>query len=128
MADLASIVSNAVAIANTQTASLQEDVIHHTWTSQSSMSGPAYTSVTRKALVEQRVTQHRMTDGRMVPVRAKLTFLTVIPPNGASKRVEPIDPKDKFTLADGTIGSIIDVQGLRDPGRGRPYLLEVWLG
>jgi len=52
----------------------------------------------------------------------------VIPPNGAADRGEPIDPKDVFILADGTSGPILDTEGPRDPGKARPFFIQVFLG
>jgi hypothetical protein len=60
-----------------------------------------------------------------------VTLITIIGPvtaNGAPNRDEPVDPRDKFVLPDGTSGPIVDVNGLLDPSTGRPYLYEVALG
>ncbi len=128
---LAGTVRSAVATADKIVKSLEENVSHQAWTGTGGdlfgKSGFA-TAVTRKAIVEQVIKERRLPDGRTVLTSAKLTFLAVIPPNGTAGRQEPIDPRDKLTLADGTTGPILNITGLRDPEKSRPYLVEVWLG
>ena len=60
--------------------------------------------------------------------KTKLTFVRPIPDEGTAGRREPIDPRDKITLPDGTAGPIINTGGLVSGGTGKPYMLEVWLG
>jgi hypothetical protein len=105
---------------------VQEDVIHQTW-----VGGDGYgtdyprVDVVRKALVTQAIQGVQLQDGTTVQTKAYLVFLAPITPNGATGRTEPIDPNDRFVLADGTVGeSIPNVKGLR---KGTPFLLEVWL-
>ena len=59
---------------------------------------------------------------------AKVTILQPITANGTSGRTEPVDPRDKVTLPDGTVGPILDVAGLVNPDTGYPYMFEIWLG
>ncbi len=127
---LDSIVRKLVGVADTVFRSLEEEVQHYAWTGQDGFGAADDFEVPTapKALVEQAIRMHQLGDGRLVKTKAKLTFLEVIPPNGAKGRDEPIDSRDKFVLADGTTGPILDIKGLRDPGKGRPFLLEVWLG
>jgi hypothetical protein len=125
---LASVVRKGVALASKQTGSLQEAVEHVTWIGQDFMGAATVTSVPRKALVEQKLHQRRLSDGTMVTVKATLTFLDVVAPNGATGRVEPIDTRDTFILADGSSGPVVDVDGFRDPGAARPFFLQVYMG
>ena len=132
---LDSVVRSVVKVAHGVTKSLQETVQHHAWVGQDGFGAPAGPApdgydypVPLKAMVEQKLQMRHLADGRIVKVKAKLTFLKVIAPNGAPKRDEPIDPRDKLVLADGTTGPVLDVQGMRDPGKGRPFLIELWLG
>jgi len=126
---LDSAVRGAVKTAATVTKSLQETVQHFAWTGQVNLGEESLASaVSLKALVEQKLEWRRLGDGRLVEVQARLTFLEIVAPNGASGRIEPIDPKDKLVLVDGTTGPVYLVSGLRDPGKSRPYFLEVWLG
>ncbi len=61
---------------------------------------------------------------------ATLGFLSPIPPNGSPHRQsEPIDPRDRFTLPDGSSGPITEIAGgYVDPATGVPYLTQVTLG
>lgn len=70
-------------------------------------------------------------DGRLVDTQAYLLFLTPIPDTAANSgftRDNPVDPKDIFTLPDGTTGPTILGKGLMDPSTQRPYMLEVYIG
>ena len=127
---LDSLVRKMIGVADGVVRSLEEEVQHYAWTGQDGFGAANDLEVptSPKALVEQKIRMHRLSDGRLIKAKAKLTFLEVIPPNGAKGRSEPIDLRDKLVLADGTTGPILDIQGLRDPGKGRPFLLEVWLG
>ncbi len=132
---LDSLVRGGVKVIRGVVKSLEEDVQHHAWVSQDGFGAPSGPGpdgyafpVPLRALVEQKLQLRQLGDGRLVKVKAKLTFLKVIVPNGASGRDEPIDPRDKLVLADGTTGPILDVQGMMDPGKGRPFFLELWFG
>ena len=126
---LDSVVRSVVKVVHGATKSLQPTVQHHAWIGQDGFGVVDYAPVVPlKALVEQKLQLRQLGDGRLVRVKAKLTFLKVIAPNGTAGRDEPIDPRDKLVLADGTTGPIYLAEGLRDPGKVRPFLLEVWLG
>jgi hypothetical protein len=126
---LAGVVKSGVRTVQRVTGSLQEQVTHRAWIGQDGFGAESWGEpVGRLALVEQRVHMRRLSDGRLVEVRAKLTLLEEVEPNGAPDRIEPVDLRDRFTLADGTTGPVLDVQGLRNPEDGQPYLLEVYLG
>lgn len=124
-------VRSAVAVANSVTRDLQEEVLHYPWIYQTQLGENKYdpqSPISRKGIVQQFIREIRMADGRFMSVKAKITFLEDIPANGAEGRVEPIDNRDKIVLADGTTGPIVEVKGLRDPGRANAFLLEVFLG
>ena len=70
----------------------------------------------------------RTSTGADVVVRASVTFLTPLTANGAETRTEPIDPRDKIILPDGTTGPIVNISGPVDPDTGAPFLFEVLLG
>ena len=126
---LAGTIRSAVATADKVVKSLQPSVQHACWTGQDMFGKATFSSfATRKAIIEQGIKERRLGDGRIVMTSAKITFLVVSPPNGATGRVEPIDPRDKLVLPDGTSGPILDVSGLQDAEKNRPYLLEVSLG
>ncbi len=122
---LAGTIRKGVAIAHRVTKGVQETVQHVTWVGQDGMGAPLTTVVPRLAFVEQDVQLMRMDDGKMVQVRAVLTFLDPITANGAAGRIEPVDPKDKFILSDGSTGPILKVSGLR---KDAPFVSTVVLG
>lgn len=129
MAGLADVVRAGVAVAHQVTATLQVDVSLARWTGQDSMGAVTYAAAADyPALVEYKVRLHTTASGKIVQTRAKVTFLTVIPPHGAVGRTEPIDSRDRIVLTDGTTGPIVDVEGLIDPVTERPYLVECYIG
>ena len=131
---LRDIIAAGVAIANNATKDLQVAVTHFQWIAQTGFGAPTYDTpfaegIPRKAIVEQGVKQRFSNlSSKMVTFNAHILFLVPFEPNGAIGRVEPIDPRDKFVLADGTTGPIVDIQGFTDSKTGRPYFGEVWLG
>jgi hypothetical protein len=123
------IIRNGVAIADRLTKDLQAIVTHEAWVGQTgsgrSMYGPP---INRKAIVDTRVRDRVTNAGQTVTTRASIQFLEAIEPNGAIGRVEPIDPRDRITLPDGTSGPIVDIGGFIDGQTNRPYTSEVWIG
>lgn len=129
MSGLADVVRAGVAVAHTITQTLQVGVSLARWQGQYAFGAVTYAAATDyPALVEYKVRLHETASGKLVQTRAKVTFLTVIPPNGAANRTEPIDSRDRIVLPDGTTGPIVDVEGLVDPGTERVYMSEVWIG
>lgn len=126
------VIQNAVATAHSITQSLQEDVSFYAWKGQDGYGTEEWADLqTVKALVEQEDQMRQLGDGRLVKVRTKLTLLSLpanTTPNSGKARVNPVDPRDKFVMADGSTGPILNVVGLRNPGTAKPYLLEIWLG
>jgi hypothetical protein len=132
---LDSIIRKLVGVAHKLTTPLQATVVHEPWigteeTPAGKKTGkPVYgTAVARLALVEYTDALSRRTTGEEVKSRAKVTFLVPIEANGADNRQEPIDPRDRITLPDGTSGPILSINGLVDPSTEEPYLYEVSLG
>ena len=129
MAGFADILRAGIATANSVTATLQATVQHYAWISDDGFGTNSYAAaVPRQAIVEEKQRLIRQGDGQYMLSRAKVTFIFPIPANGAAKRQEPIDPRDKIVLPDGTTGPIIDIEGVVDPDTGKPYISEVWLG
>jgi hypothetical protein len=131
MAGFADIVRAGVAVADSVNATLQAPVEHHAWISENRKGEPEFAAlIVRQAIVERKQRLIRAADGRVISVNTKLTFPRLIEANGAADRREPIDPRDKFVLPDGTTGPVLNVEGIVDPDTltGAPYLFEVWLG
>jgi hypothetical protein len=126
---LDSLVRGAVAIASSATASLQVTVAHSAWIANDEYGAPQYaTPVNRQAIVEYRQRLRHLRDGQEVMQRAVAFLLEPVEPNGASGRREPIDPRDKIVLPDGTTGPLYDVAGLADPQTNASYYHEVVIG
>ncbi len=127
---LNALVKSCVAVADSVVGSLQDAVVHHPWTSDTSHGVPQYgTSVSRQAVVDQTRKRRRDANGDEVWQTAKITFPRPITANGTSGRKEPVDPRDKFVLPDGSTGPIIEVMnGPINPATHAPYFVEVMLG
>jgi hypothetical protein len=126
---LDSLVRSAVAIANGVTSSLQVVVSHEAWTHDDAYGAPQYaTAVNLSAIVEYRQRLRHLRDGQQVLQRAVVFLLEPVSPNGAAERREPIDPRDRIVLPDGTTGPIYDVAGLADPQTNASYYHEVVIG
>lgn len=126
---LPDIIRNAVAIANKVTIDLQVPVEHYPWISDGATYGePVYGDpTTRLALVEMRQRMMRI-EGQDILLKAIVSFLVPIEPNGAENRQEPIDPRDKIVLPNGYTGPIKTIEGLENNFSDTPYTLEVTLG
>lgn len=108
---------------------LQIDVVHEPWIGKDGRVGPIFdTGITRTALVQYRRPQQLRDDGQRIAARVILSFLAPVDPNGADGRREPIDPRDRITLPDGTTGPIVDVQSMPAPDTNQPFLIVVYLG
>lgn len=126
---LADVVRAGVAIAASTTKSLQVEIQHWPWIGADVTNMPLFgTPIARSALVEQKQKLLRASTGENVLATTKVTLLDPVKADGATGRREPVDPRDKIVLPDGTEGPIVAVEGLVDPGTNLPYLLEVYLG
>jgi hypothetical protein len=127
--ELGEIIRDAVAIAHTETESIQATVLHHAWIAEDSHGTDTFAPpVSLTALVVQRQEPRMSASGVAISTRAKLTFLQPVPANGAPGRIEPIDTRDRFTLPDGSSDQVVDVSGLIDKDTGRPFTTVVYLG
>lgn len=119
-----------MALANTITAPLQVNVTFEAWVGSGDYGTDSLYAepLALPAIVEMKQQLRRSYSGEEVQQRAVVTFLAPVRPNGAAGRREPIDPRDRITLPDGTTGPILDAQGLADPATGAPYFQVVALG
>ena len=127
---LAAVIRSGVAVINSVTSDLQVTVVHHAWLSNNDDGESVYDSgVNLSAIVEYGKEQMLKVDGREMLVKG--TAITIVGPvteNGGANRREPIDPRDRFVLPDGTSGPIISQKGVADPLTGQQYMYEVFLG
>jgi hypothetical protein len=126
-------IAKVVAIANIITKNLQGDVSHYPWIAQNafgsvSQQAPFGQPILRTAIIEQQARWRQMPNGNMVFTYAHLIFLEPFEHIDAPNRKNPIDPRDRLILPDGSTGPIVDVDGLHNPGTKSPYFCEVWLG
>jgi hypothetical protein len=125
---LASIIANGIAKADRITADLQPNVLHEAWTGQDEFGTATYAAgVNRAAIVEKKT--KLVTNNAGIEVKAE-TLISIIRPvlaNGAAGRQEPIDPRDRFTLPDGSTGPVMAIEGLIDRTTGAPFYSQVWL-
>ncbi len=130
MAGLADLAQSLIAsVASLLAADFKANVTQKPWVSATGDGDEGYdTTVTLKALVDRTVKQYYTGDGKLVQTMARLTFLDVIPANGASGRREPIDPRDILTLDDGATAPIVEIPQFENPATGAPFIIEVVLG
>ena len=125
-----SLIRAGIKTADTLTKSLQVTVQHYPYTGVGHNAKLQYgTAVSRKALVEKGNKYLRTVNGKEITRSVMITLLGPVASNGATGRTEPIDPRDKFVLPDGTTGPVVDVtMMLIDPASSVPYLYQVSLG
>lgn len=127
------IIRQGVAIADGLTVDLQATVTHQAWIGQSGSGVDIFAApVTRKALVDRSRKPMYTNGGKLIVVLATLTILDPIPPttpNAGQQRINPVDPRDVFTLDDGTTAPIQKAGGFEDAGAApAPFLNEIVLG
>jgi hypothetical protein len=124
---LTSVLRSGIAVAKSVTSSLQATVQVEPWIGQDGYGAAVFdAAVELPALVERKQKRIISKDGQEVLSRYYLAFLFPVTANGAAGRQEPIDPRDRVTLPDGDVVTILDVNGFIDADSGAPYLLEVW--
>lgn len=122
------LIKNGVALADSLTSDLQPDVAFEAWVGQDAFGKALYAAPLSVAcLVERKQKLVRNPTGEEVMSSHALTILRPLAPNGAPQRSEPIDTRDRFTLADGTTGTIINTEGFDDPVTNASYFAQVWL-
>ncbi len=134
---LSDVVRNAIKTADGITKPFQVIVKHYAWI-ETDMKGefeydPEY--VNRECLSQKKRARQRFEATSEISQVTVLTFLGPIAEHGAAGRQEPIDPRDKIILPDGTTGPLSDIGrrselqgGLDDPTTNQPYLFQVTIG
>lgn len=126
---LAAIITNGIATADNITADLQPNVLHEAWTGQDEFSNATYAAgVNRAAIIEKKTKIVTDNFGKEIRAETLISIIRPVPANGAADRQEPIDPRDRFTLPDGSTGPIVAIEGLIDRTTGAPFYSQVWLG
>jgi hypothetical protein len=124
------ILQSGIAVADALTKGVQAQVTLEQWTGQDEYGNETYaTAITIEAVVDYKHKQKTLATGRVVNVVATLTVVGDIAPNSATGRRNPVDPRDKITLPDGTTGPILDApNAVLDPSTGRGLIHEIMLG
>jgi len=121
-----------VAIVSSVTKSLQEVVTHEAWTGQDGHGVDTFAAaVPRRALVDRTHRAYEQSSGVLINIVATLYFIDPLPAttaNANQQRMNPVDPRDVFTLADGLTGPTIVGGGFHDAGLGIPFVNIVQLG
>jgi hypothetical protein len=133
MGGLGSVISSALAGVGAATESLQVGVIHEACFKQKALGAPSFDApVLRQALVQEGQHQVRTRDGRVVTVRARVSFFAeteTLDPAASRPAPPAISPLDRITLPSGLTGPILEIrETLVDPGTGVAYMRTVWLG
>ncbi len=127
---LDSIIRSGVALANKLTTSAQVFVLHEAWIGHGD-NLPLYAQAVRYgAVVESGPKPFRTAQGEVIIVKAIISIIQPVQPvGGVDGRDEPIDARDRFTLADGSVGApVMGAGGVVDPLTGRPYSHTVGIG
>lgn len=115
-----------------QLASMNITVQHEAWVGDDGRGADEFAAaVARQALLEVKQEQVYTRSGTLATSMATLIFLSTIEdttPNTGKQRLQPVDPRDRITLPDGTVAPIIDAAGFIDSGTERPFVNEVKLG
>lgn len=126
---LRDLIASGVALADNLTGDLQPEVSHEAWVGQNGFAQAIYSAPSyHKALVERKQRLVRTASGEEKVASHLVTFLRPLPANGASGRNEPIDPRDRITLADGTTAPILALSAFDDRATNQGYFYQVWLG
>lgn len=129
MAGFADLVAQGVALADSLTATLQANCTYEAWLGVDRFGKESYAAgVSMPTLIERKQDLVVDYEGEEVLSLATISILRPITNNGAAGRQEPIDPRDRFTLPDGTTGRILTVESFVSPTSGAGYFHVVKLG
>ena len=134
---LGSVISSALEAVRSETESLRVTVTHEAWLSQNALGVPSYdVPVPRSALVQEGRKQVQTLDGRVLTVKATLTFFPATEdeapmeylPEGETAAPPVFGLRDRITLPSGLTGTLVEAPStLINPASGAPYLRTLWL-
>lgn len=128
---LATIIRDAVTLAAAQVSEVLETVQWHPWIADDENGRPQYEegAIELQALVEREPGVINLPSGEVIEYSHHIAFMGPVAAHGADGRKEPIDPRDKFALADGTTSPTVRVKpALFDSETLAGFAFEVWLG
>lgn len=131
-----SLIRMGVVLADRLTGSLQVPVLWYPWVGHDGYGNTYDPPLTTYAIVEHKQRLRQVSPTRQVLSLATITIPRPLEANGAVGRIEPLDPRDLFTLpgyggggsGSGARESVADVEGVVDPLTNAPYMWVVYLG
>ena len=126
---LAKLVASAVATADSATRTLRVGVSFQTWKGRDEFGGDTYNpAITIPALVDYGAKIIVDEAGREITVTHAIHLLRPLADAGDTGRREPIDPRDRFTLPDGTTGYARQVRSFVNGETESGYYFTVMMG
>lgn len=125
----AEILATGIGIADSLTKGVQGTCTLEAWTASDGRGARTYAApVTFRAVVDT-TRKEVIRNGKEVIIVATVVIVGDLAPNGAAGRVEPVDPRDRITLPDGTTGTILSSPGAPiNPLTGRAFVQLIELG
>lgn len=123
---------SGIKIADTLTKGVQVAITHEAFIGQSVSGKPSYDAPVTLLAIEDLTSKVEFRGGQLVTIGATLTIVGDVAPNGAvtsPPRREPIDPRDRIVLSDGSTGPILEAPGaVIDPVTNRGLIHIIKLG
>lgn len=117
-----------MALADKITKPLQSTVSYERYISSDGSGSQSFASpVQLHAIVDWKQRQLRTADGSLTVSRASILLLSITEVFAATNGAG-VGDDDRWTLADGTTGPVIDMGGFIDAGTSHPLATEVYLG
>ncbi len=128
---LATAIRDAVALVATETDETKEPVQWFPWIGDDADDRPIYAPAPRELRgdVEREPGVINLPSGEVIEYSHHIVFMGPVVDHVAEGRKGPIDPRDKFVLADGTTSPTVRVKPAHfDNTTGAGFAYEVWLG
>jgi hypothetical protein len=128
----AELIESGISIANSLTKGVQGSIILEQLTGMGPSGDATYGTAIPLSAVVDYTNKVSIRGGQILTISATVTILETVPANGAitdPPRVEPIDPRDRITLPDGTSGQIISTPGaVNNPNTGTGFIQNIEIG
>lgn len=112
--------------------SFKGNVSFYAWIGQNGAGTDEYAAVvTVRAVISMKKEQRYTASSGLVMTHATLTVLDGIADTTANTgqvREQPVDPRDKFILPDGSTAPVVDSGGPMDPSTSRGFINKITLG
>lgn len=129
---LADILRKQVAGLSKIVESFKGDVAFYAWVGQDGAGTDQFAAVVPiRAIISMKKEQRHTASGALILTHATLTVLDTIndtTPNANQQREQPVDPRDKFILPDGSTAPVVESGGPMDPATSRGFINKVVLG